>query len=225
MSIQSVALPTVITLAIPHSGDEIQRGTLVVQRGELAHMRQFPYDDDTDLNTVIRDALVSLTAVEANPPIISEAPLPASTPAPNQKVAAAPPGEPTVDIPLKKGKKAVKISHLKIVGGETDAAAYRQAVQIASLLINGKLWDGETPICIDDVYALADRVKHLTAGDMALFSLTDFVQIGAVEPDTASQAMDDEIAAEVEIDEPVMTIPQHVVTPSTNGNSAQTALL
>jgi hypothetical protein len=92
-----------------------------------------------------------------------------------------PPSEPTVDIPLKKGKKTVKISHLKLTGGETDAAAYRQAVLIAGKLIDGKLWDGETPIRIADVYALAKKMKFLTAADMALFTLEDFVETGEAE--------------------------------------------
>ena len=45
----------------------------------------------------------------------------------------------TIDIPLKKGVKTVKMSHLKIIGGETDAAAYRQAVLIAGKLITADL--------------------------------------------------------------------------------------
>jgi hypothetical protein len=75
----------------------------------------------------------------------------------------------------------VKISHLKIVGGETDAAAYRQAVLLAGKLIDGKLWDGETPIRFDDVYAVARKMQYLTERDLSLFTLADFVQIGGVE--------------------------------------------
>lgn len=215
--------PTIVTLTFPH---EAGSATLLIQRGELAHMRQFPYEDDTDLNGVIHDALVSLSTVEADPPTISESSPPASAPAPNQKIAAEPSSEPTVDVPLKKGKKAVKISHLKIVGGETDAAAYRQAVQIASLLIDGKLWDGETPIRIDDVYAVWKQMKHLTASDMTLFALTDFVQIGAVETHTLLETADNEILVdEEEVDIAVIVRPQPEVTPFANGKSAQTALL
>src|SRR5690606_23868162 len=96
------------------------------------------------------------------------------------KVAATPPAdeEPTIDIPLKKGTKAVKISHLKIVGGETDAAAYRQAAIIAGRLIDGQLWDGESPIRFDDVYAVAKKIQHLTDKDFSLFTLDDFAQVG-----------------------------------------------
>jgi hypothetical protein len=83
------------------------------------------------------------------------------------------------------GKNAVRISYLKLIGGETDAAAYRQAVQLAFILIDGK-WDGDTPIRIDDVYALAKKMKPLTAKDMALFSLEDFVQVGSAEPEPAA---------------------------------------
>lgn len=60
-------------------------------------------------------------------------------------------------MPLRKGTKAARISHLRLVGGETGhvdtpvvAAAYRQAVLLAGKLIDGRLWDGEMPIRIDD---------------------------------------------------------------------------
>jgi hypothetical protein len=101
--------------------------------------------------------------------------------------------EPTIEIPLKKGTKAVKISHLKIISsGESDAAAYRQATMLAGRLIDGKLWDGETPIRFDDVYAVAKKMKHLTEKDLSLFTLEDFVQSGT---DTS----DDEPASTEEV--------------------------
>jgi hypothetical protein len=40
------------------------------------------------------------------------------------------------------------------------------------------LWDGETPIRIDDVLALAKKMKYLTERDLSLFALEDFVQVG-----------------------------------------------
>lgn len=174
--------PTVITLTLPTPEDggilpERARATLLIQRGELAHVRQFHYDGMlADLTSTIREAFDALAAIEADPPIITEplAPQPASKPVPKPE----PPSEPTVDVPLKKGTKAVKISHLKIVGGETDAAAYRQAVLLAGKLIDGKLWDGETPICFDDVYAVARKMQYLTERDLSLFTLADFVQVG-----------------------------------------------
>ena len=170
---------TVITLTLPEAADETKIGTLLVQRGDLARVHQFTYTHLADLTEVIAEALIAFAAVEADPPIIPDAPLPKPQPT-KQAVQPAPPAEPTVDVPLKQGTKAVKISHLKLVGGETDAAAYRQAVQIAGKLIDGKLWDGESPIRIDDVYALAKKMKHLTERDLSLFALTDFVQIGGI---------------------------------------------
>lgn len=94
-------------------------------------------------------------------------------------------------MPLKKGKRAVKISHIKIVGGETDAAAYRQAITVAGRLIDGGLWDGESQIRIEDVYATAKKMKHLTDKDFSLFSLEDFVQTGAVTEITDTSDEDD----------------------------------
>jgi hypothetical protein len=49
---------------------------------------------------------------------------------------------------------------------------------LAGRLIDGKLWDGETPIRFDDVYAVAKKMKHLTEKDLSLFTLEDFVQSG-----------------------------------------------
>jgi hypothetical protein len=56
------------------------------------------------------------------------------------------PDEPTIDIPRKKGKHTIPMSHLKIVAGETDAVAYRIAMQIAGRLLDGGLWDGKQPL-------------------------------------------------------------------------------
>jgi len=217
--------PTVITLTLPEIDDETRAGTLLVQRGDLARLHQFTYTRIADLTEVIADALIAFAAVEADPPVIPEAPPP--KPQPTKKVEQpTPPSEPTVDIPLKKGKKAVRISHLKITGGETDAAAYRQAVQLASILIDGKLWDGETPIRIDDVWALAKKMKHLTARDMPLFALTDFVQVGDFAGTEATPDVD-----EADDDEPLtLTPPREVIHsanghPRTNGASDPTALL
>lgn len=175
--------PTIITLTLPTPegggiAPERASATLLIQRGKLAHVHQFHYQGMlSDVTDAIRQAHDALAEVETNPPVIPD--LPAEKPKakgkskPKQKPQDE---EPTIDVPLKKGVKAVKISHLKIVGGETDAAAYRQAVQIAGRLIDGKLWDGETPIRFDDVYALAKRIKPLSDNDFSLFSLADFVQ-------------------------------------------------
>jgi hypothetical protein len=183
---------TVITLTLPTPegggiAPERATATLLIQRGELAHLRQFHYNGQmADLIVAIREAHDALGLVEDHPPTIPDLPEEKPKPAPKAKgkTAQKPSGdevdeEPTIDIPLKKGTKAVKISHLKIVGGETDAAAYRQAALIAGKLIDGKLWDGESPIRIDDLYAVEKRMKYLTDKDLSLFTLDDFVQVGA----------------------------------------------
>mgnify|MGYP001501903563 CR=1 FL=1 len=154
----STPKPTVLTLTLPEADSESNTGTLLVQRGDLARVHQFTYERIADLTEVIADALIAFAAVEADPPIIPDL----TPPKPQTRKQAeqpAPPSEPTVEIPLKMGTKAVKISHLKITGGETDAAAYRQAVVLAGKQIDGKLWDGDSPIRIDDVYALAKKMK------------------------------------------------------------------
>ncbi len=176
--------PTLITLTLPtpfNGGLPLEQATatLLIQRGELAHLRQFTYVLMDDLTAAIQDAYTALAAVEAFPPVIPEPPKTAPKSVPKTKVQTEPPpakdAEPTIDIPLKKGTAAVKISHLKIVGGETDAAAYRQAVLIAGKLIDGQLWDGQSPIRIDDVYAVQRKLKHLSDSEMSLFTLEDFV--------------------------------------------------
>lgn len=178
-----------LTLPTPEGGGiapERATATLLIQRGDLAHVRQFHYNGQlADLITAIREATIELGLLEDHPPIIPETPKAPpkaeAKPKPTTKKAASTPAveeEPTIDIPLKKGTKTVKISHLKIVGGETDAAAYKQAVLIAAKLIDGGLWDGASPIRIDDVYATMRKMKHLTNAEMGLFSLTDFVQLG-----------------------------------------------
>ncbi len=178
--------PTLITLTLPTPqgggiAPERATATLLIQRGELAHVRQFHYNGYLpDLMEAIRQAYDALGQVEDHPPVIPD--LPAEKPESKKTKSAQKPQpqadtEPTIDIPLKKGVKAVKMSHLKITGGESDAVAYRQAVLIAGKLIDGKLWDGESPIRIDDVYAVAKKLKHLTPSELSLFSLTDFVQV------------------------------------------------
>lgn len=219
MAKKNATPPTVITLTLPDSETDVRHGTLLIARGDLAHVRQFTYANLSDLTTIIKDGVMALSAVEAEPPVITDQSPPAAVPTSSKKSAPPPaPAEPTVDIPLKKGKKTVKISHLKLTGGETDAAAYRQAVQLATILIDGRLWDGETPIRIDDVYALAKKMKHLTARDMALFALEDFVQVG-------ESTEGDEPPPIAEDDEPLTLEAPTSPAISTNGTSETTALL
>ena len=181
-------IPTIITLTLPTPegggiAPERATATLLIQRGDLAHVRQFHYAGMfDDLMNAIRESSAALGLLEDNPPVIPELSeeKPKSTTkrkstAPKKEVSDE---EPTIDIPLKKGTKAVKISHIKIVGGESDAAAYRQATMLAGRLIDGKLWDGESPIRFDDVYAAAKKMKGLTDKELgALFTLEDFVNV------------------------------------------------
>jgi len=225
--------PTIITLTLPtpsEGGIPLERATatLLIQRGDLAHIRQFTYIVMEDLTTTIKDAYLALAAVEAEPPVIPEAPKAApkveSEVKAKEKVVAEPvvAEEPTIDIPLKKSTLAVKISHLKIVGGETDAAAYRQAVLIAGKLIDGKLWDGTSPIRIDDVYVTMKKMKHLSEREMSLFTLEDFVQIGGTTDATEIVEDAERDAVEVEDDgtenEPLLM----TTTPSLNGKTFST---
>lgn len=174
--------PTVITLTIPTPVDggvpiEQATATLLIQRGDLAHIRQFRYVLLADLTTAIQEASHSLALLEDNPPNV----LPKQTKTkPKKKTKTSKPevedSEPTIDIPLKKGNKTIPMSHLKIVAGETDASAYRQAVLLAGRLIDGKLWDGESAIQFKDVYTIAKHMKQLKDNDLALFSLEDFAE-------------------------------------------------
>jgi hypothetical protein len=223
--------PTIITLTLPtpsEGGIPLERAaaTLLIQRGDLAHVRQFTYIVVEDMTTAIKEAYIALAAVEAEPPIIPEAPkdTPKSETKTKTKAEQKPvvDEEPTIDIPLKKGTLAVKISHLKIVGGETDAAAYRQAVLIAGKLIDGKLWDGTSPIRIDDVYAVQRKLKHLSDREMSLFALADFVQVGGV-ADVAETIQDIESDA-VETEDDGMEVQPLLLTgsPSLNGKTFST---
>ncbi len=218
--------PTIITLTLPspsEGGIPLERATatLLIQRGDLAHVRQFTYIVLEDMTTAIKEAYLALAAVEAEPPVIPETPKTAPKSERKTKSKEEPKPvveeEPTIDIPLKKGTLAVKISHLKIVGGETDAAAYRQAVLIAGKLIDGKLWDGASPIRIDDVYVMMKKMKHLSEREMSLFTLEDFVQVGGT-TDAPEAADDERDAVEVE-DDGIETEPLLMATPSLNGKT------
>lgn len=219
--------PTIITLTLPtpsEGGIPLERATanLLIQRGDLAHVRQFTYIVMEDMTTAIKEAYIALAAVEAEPPVIPEPPKVTPKVEPKAKAKAEPKPvvaeEPTIDIPLKKGTLAVRISHLKIVGGETDAAAYRQAVLIAAKLIDGKLWDGASPIRIDDVYGTMKKMKHLSEREMSLFTLEDFVQVGGTSdvPEIVEDAESD--AVEVE-DDGIETESLLMAAPSLNGKT------
>ncbi|NUQ05927.1 MAG: hypothetical protein HUU31_18700 [Anaerolineae bacterium] len=169
--------PTILTLTLNEEPGDLKTGALVAQRGDLGKVFQFTYTGPFDLVEGIRHALDALNALEADPPALPDPPKPASSARPEPKTPPLP-AEPTIDVPLRKGTKAVRISHLNLAGGETDAAAYRQAVLLAGKLIDGGLWDGESSIRIDDVHALARKLKPLTERELSLFTLEDFVQVG-----------------------------------------------
>ncbi|MBL8166359.1 MAG: hypothetical protein JNJ61_30520 [Anaerolineae bacterium] len=222
--------PTVITLTLPtpsEGGIPLERATatLLIQRGDLAHVRQFTHIVLEDMTTAIKEAYLALAAVEAEPPVIPEEPkaTPKAEPKAKAKGKAEPvvEEEPTIDIPLKKGTLAVKISYINIVGGETDAAAYRQAVLIAGKLIDGKLWDGQSPIRIDDVYSTLKKMKHLSEREMSLFTLEDFVQNGGTTDATEAVEDPDRDAVEVE-DDGIETEPLLMAIPPLNGTTFST---
>ena len=187
--------PTVITLTLPTPTGggippEEATATLLIQRGDLAQVRQFHYHGMlADLTDAIREASEALGLIEDNPPVIPE--LPKEKKGKNKRKAKADTpvddGEPTIEVPLKKGTQAVKMSHIKIVAGETDAAAYRQATMLAGRLIDGKLWDGKTPIRFENVTEVAKKMKHLTEKDLSLFTLDDFVQSASEDVEETSE--------------------------------------
>lgn len=199
---QNNTLATIITLTLSEEVGDKQTGTLLIQRGDLAQMRQFVYTPETDFTAVIRQALDALAAIESDPPVIPDAP-------PEKAAAqAAPPepetlAEPMVDIPTKKSKVAIPIRFLKIADVETDTEVYQQAVLTAGRLIDGKLWDGRTPICITDVEAAQHKLKHLSDKEMSLFTLEDFAQrVTDAEPDAVEEVTHDSPDATSEDDLP-----------------------
>jgi hypothetical protein len=182
-------LPTVITLTLPEPDSE---GTLLVQRGDLAHMSQFAHTTETDFNAVIQQAMTALADVESDPPVILEAPPRKTT---SKTVSPPEPSEPMLNIPTKtkKGTTAIPARCLQIIGGETDEAAQEQALKVAGRLLDSELWDGNTPIGIDDAPAVLRRLDGLTDKELkVLFKLEQFVQVNPVvvqnEPDTSQDA-------------------------------------
>lgn len=176
--------PITITLTLPHADALSKSGTLLIQRDDLAKLFQFHYTNTGDIASAIHDATDALIALENNPP-------PAIPDLPPRKTAvtAAPtppaePPEPTIQVPTKtkKGTTAVPARCLRIVGGETDEDAQQQAVKIAGRLLDSGLWDGKTPIGINDVYAVQLSLDGLTDKELkVLFTLEQFVQTGEME--------------------------------------------
>ena len=72
---QTVTPLVIITITLPTN--EGEHATLLIQRGDLAHMRQFAYTDLDDVAAVLHESANSLLLIESDPPMISEAPPPA----------------------------------------------------------------------------------------------------------------------------------------------------
>lgn len=212
---------TNLTLTLPDPGG---KATLLIQRGDLAHMRQFSYTQVSDIIEVVQAAMDALALIESNPPVIPDAPpekvarRSAPPPEPEQ------PQEPMIDIPTKKGKVAAPVSHLRVTNGDPGSEMYQQAVQIAGRLIDGKLWDGKFTICIDDVADAQRKLKHLSDKEMSLFTLEDFAhRVTDEEPDMAEEVSQDisetadsasgkdELPHDTPDDEPASAIPALVV--------------
>jgi hypothetical protein len=190
----------VITIIMPENG----KSTLLMQRGDLAithtYLGNIP-GSHNDRNA-LDHAYDKLTALEANPPQVPDLPEPPKTERktkPKRKAKAD--AEPTVEIPLAKGTRTVPISRVKLTGGETDAAAYQQALTLAGRLIDGGLWDGESPLHIPDVYALGRKMKPYQTKELALFTLEELLDAPAEPkvipmPTVADEPDDDESKSE-----------------------------
>jgi hypothetical protein len=186
----SEPLPTIVTLTLP--ANEADPATMLIQRGELAYVRLFPRRNEEgeqiDINAMIDLAYINLGIVESAPPVIPAPPDPPK-PAPRPATAStyvgnhapkAKPQEPMIDI--KSGATTrghtvtTRVPARFVQLAQPDQQA--QALPLLGKLIEGKLWDGKSPIRIDDVPALEKKLKYLSAKDLALYSLTDLVQPG-----------------------------------------------
>jgi len=190
MTTQNASQPVIITLTLPELDHE---ATLLIQRGDLAHLRQFAYSTEMDFTPLIQQALAALVEVENHPPVIPDEP-------PRKTVTASPlppqvnPPEPMLQLPTKakKGTRAIPARCLQILSGETDEAAQQQAVKVAGRLLDSGLWDGKTPIGIHDVYTVQLSLDGLTDKELKLlFTLEQFVQVNP-ETATSDEAQDDD---------------------------------
>ena len=189
-----------ITLHMPEDGHT----TLVMRRGDLAVT--YTYLGGVPGMAHDRHALAAayrqLQDLESHPPLLTDLPsvptVPSTKSAKPTKSTKPATSEPTLVIPLHKGTRTLPISRLKLTGGETDAAAYQLAMQLAGRLIDAGVWDGETPLRIPDVYALARRLKPYRTNELQLFTLAELV-----EPASPSDQPSDEMATPAPTPEPV----------------------
>jgi hypothetical protein len=165
---------TIITLTLPPTERLDGQGTLLIQRGNLAHLTQFTYLGVQDIAAAIQNAYLALADVEDNPPIIPETTVP---PTPQAKPPAKP-SEPLLSVLV--GKKTVNILARYLQLAQPDQQ--EQGLFIAGKLLSSKLWDGKTPIFIPDAVKVAKQLKHLDEKTLALFKLEDFVQCGTDTP-------------------------------------------
>ena len=176
MSRKKIETAITITITMPPDAP----ATVLMQRGDLAvtHTYSGGIPGTHNDKHALQAAYDKLTALEANPPQVPDLPEPPKTERKSKsktKRKSKADTEPTVDIPLAKGTHTVPISRVKLTGGETDAAAYQQALTLAGRLIDGGLWDGESPLHIPDVYALARKMKPYQTKELALFTLEELL--------------------------------------------------
>lgn len=193
--VSSISSPLVITLTLLEPGDQ---STLLIQRGDLAHMSQFAWSPETNFTAVIQQAMVALAVVESDPPVIPETPQRKTAPSP----AASPePPEPVIRVPTKskKGTTAIPARLLQITGDEADETAQELALKVVGRLLDSGLWDGKTPIGINDVYATQLSLDGLTDKELkVLFTLEQFVQVNPETPAADVQDTGDGPQAQVD---------------------------
>jgi hypothetical protein len=178
-----------IMLTLIESASQV---TLIIQRGDLAHVYQTQYHHMSDLGSCIEEAYRGLAALETNPPVIpasstkqaaSQAASNKNRPTHQQSAATATViPESLIEVPLKKGSCSIPAHHLRLASALADEPAFNRAVQIAGRLMDGKLWDGSIPIVLGDPEALWRKLGHLSDREFSLFTLEDFVQVGEVPP-------------------------------------------
>ncbi len=188
--------PIIITLTIPEPGSD---GTVLAQRGELAHISQFAYTTATDFTQLIQLAVDALTVVEADPPVVPElSPPPKQTKVTRQSAAPVTPPEPMLSVPRKKKTTSVPARCLLLPDDET---AQQVGLKLAGKLLDSGLWDGETPIRIADPAALKSKLQGLTLKEMkTLFTLEQFVEVNPPEAaETGTTATGEAEPAEREV--------------------------
>jgi len=191
---QNTLTPTIITLTLTEPESE---GALLIQRGDLAHMSQFPYTTGIDFTALIQQALAALAVIESDPPVIPDEPVRKTT---TRAITPPEPLEPMLDISTKtkKGTTAIPARFVQITGGEADEAAQQQALKVAGRLLDSDLWDGKTPIAIDDAPGVLRRLDGLTDKELkVLFRLEQFAQVNPkADEDNTDPPPDDPADAE-----------------------------